>query len=136
MIIFLIIIILLLNVKYSTPLRVDEITDIKEVIACYKELLSLFNILVTISKFPFYSILKISFLINSYTKFFHNSGAICNALTHKDNNTSTKLSVLFSLKCFSNFYLCSYITVSVIKSFPSNLPSFITILWYFPNYIL
>ena len=34
------------------------------------------------------SILKTSFLINSYTRFFLNSGAIYNALTLSDNKTS------------------------------------------------
>ena len=120
-------------VRYSTPFSVEEITDIKDVIACFKELFWIFITFVIILKVFSVSILNMSLRINSYTKFFLSSGAICNAFTLNDNKTSTKLSILLSLRCFKNFCLCSYITVSPKSSLPSSLPSFITILWYLPN---
>ncbi len=123
-------------VRYSTPRRVEEITLIKDVTACYKEEFFIQRIFHNILKLLSDSIQKMSFLINSYTKFFLNSGAIYKALTLKDKNTSTRLSTLFSFKLLRNFFLCSYITDSANKSFPSNLPSFMTTLWYFPNWIL
>ncbi len=89
-------IILLLDVKYSTPLKVLLTTEISEVIACFNELLVILNIPSTKLKLLFSSIKNISFLINSYTKFFLNSGAIYNAFTLNDNNTSIIPSIFLS----------------------------------------
>lgn len=68
-------------VMYSIPLRVDTITLIKEVIACFKDLFFMFKIYRRNSKFSVWTILKISLLISYSTRLFLSSGAICNALT-------------------------------------------------------
>ena len=73
--------ILLLKVKYSTPRKVEETTEINDAIACFNELLLISSIPSTKSNLSVASILKTSFLISSYTKFFLNSGAICKAFT-------------------------------------------------------
>ena len=56
---------LLLKNRYSTPLRVLEITEIKLVMACFKEELLISNSEITKSNFSEFSILKISFRISS-----------------------------------------------------------------------
>ena len=52
-------------VRYSTPFNVEDITEIRDVIACFNELFGIFITFVIILKLPSVSILNISFLINS-----------------------------------------------------------------------
>ncbi len=58
------------------PLKVDTITLIKEVIACFSDLFFMFKISNKNSKSSDCEILKISLLINYYTRVFLSSGAI------------------------------------------------------------
>lgn len=71
---------------------------------------------------------KMSLRISYYTKFFLNYGAICNALTRKDNNVYTIPSTFLLAKYCYNFARCSRIIFSLINSLPYTLPSFMIIL--------
>lgn len=67
---------LLLWLRYYTPLSVDEITLIREVIACLRALFLMLSISRTKSNRSVSYILKISRRMSSYTRFFRSYGAI------------------------------------------------------------
>jgi len=71
-------------VRYSIPLRVDTMTEMREVTACLKLLFLLLSIVIKKLKLSFWVILNISLRISSSTRFFLSSGAICRALTLRD----------------------------------------------------
>ena len=93
------------------PLKVETMTLISDVIACFRDLFFMLKMSIKKSKFYVWVILKMSLLISSSTKVFLNSGAICKALTLKLSKISMIPSIYLSLKCCYSFCLWSLITV-------------------------